>query len=218
MKIIKFFYGIVVRKNILITIFCIFLSSLIVVIEPCQQKILAYNGFKDINNDNAIRATNNAITHNMSGIKYLNDGYPLHAINEFKLSLMLNPNSAMSSSIYNNLGRSYEIVKQYDLAIASYEHAIKINPDFALYYKNLVNVYRIKGILPKAQLNYERIIKQNQKDSYAYFILGLIQLEQNNNAKAIESFKEFIKLEPNVALVSSAKKYLEILDPGSIKK
>lgn len=218
MKIIRLLCGTISCKNILITHFCILLSCIVLVIVPFQQKVSAYYGFKDINNDDSIRATNNSITHNKAGVKYLEDGYPLHAINEFKLSLMLNPNSAMSSSIYNNLGQAYETVKQYDLAIASYEHAIKINPDFALYYKNLVNVYRIKGILPKALLNYERIIKQNPRDAYAYFILGLIQLEQSNNAKAVESFKEFIKLEPNVALVSSVKKYLEALDPRSIKK
>jgi len=199
-------------------IFCLFLISVFFVVIFFQQKGFAYYGYKDINADQSIWATNNAVAHNKAGVEFLQKGYPMHAVNEFKIAIMLNPNSAMSASIYNNLGKAYEMMKQYDLAIASYQHAIKINPDFALYYKNLVNAYRIKRILPQSQVSYEKIVSMNPQDSYAYFILGVICVEQGNNSKAIEYFKKFLELEPRVNLASSAKKYLEALEPPTMKK
>lgn len=166
------------------------------------------NKIKSDNKKISTNALSSAITHNKKGLTFLESGYPLHAVNEFKIALMLNPNTTMSASIYNNLGQAYEMLRAYDLAIASYQHAIKINPDFAIYYKNLVYVYKAKRSLDKAQKEYETIISINKDDAQAYFVLGLISLETSQNEKAKEYFSKFIQLEPNVDLANAAKKYL----------
>lgn len=163
-------------------------------------------------NNTRMDAANDAIAHNKKGIVFLESGYPLHAINEFKIAIMLNPNSTFSATLYNNLGRSYEMIRYYDLAIASYQHAIRINPNFSVYYKNLVNTYRIKKALPQAQKDYEKITRVNNQDAQAYFILALIYMEQTNNLKAKEALKTFLTLEPNIDLAQAAKKYLAKLE------
>ncbi|MGD9580776.1 MAG: tetratricopeptide repeat protein [Vampirovibrionia bacterium] len=163
-------------------------------------------------NNTRMEAKELAITHNRQGITFLQEGYPLHAINEFKIGIMLNPNSAMSADLYNNLGRSYEMVKAYDNAITSYEHAIQINPNFALYYKNLINAYKSKKTLNQALANYEKIVKLNPEDAQAQFILGLIYMEKDNKPKAIEALKMFLTLEPNLDLASAAQKYIDNLN------
>jgi tetratricopeptide (TPR) repeat protein len=168
------------------------------------------NGQKDSNAkaNLSIDAVELAIAHNKQGNVYLESGYPLHAINEYKIGIMLNPNSTMSATLYNNLGRAYETVRAYELAIMSYQHAIKINPDFSVYYKNLVNAYKVKKSLKQARINYEKIVKINPLDAQAYFTLGLIYYMQGNKAESDEAFNKVITLEPNIDLSNAARKYL----------
>lgn len=177
------------------------------------------NSLKDnvSSNNTRLDAKEQAITHNRQGITFLETGYPLHAINEFKLGIMLNPNSAMSADLYNNLGRSYEMVKAYDYAIMSYEHAIQINPNFSVYYKNLINAYQNKKTLNQAQYNYEKIVKLNPQDAQAHFILGLIYIKKGDNTKAHKAFETFIKLEPNLDLASAAQKYIDKINESTPK-
>lgn len=195
----------------LITKTCI----IVLVLLGLQVGVLAWtNSIKkaDPASNTSMNALQLAITHNKQGILYLDAGYPLHAINEFKLGIMLNPNSTMSATLYNNLGRSYEMIKEYNYAITAYEHAIKINPNFSVYYKNLVNVYKSKKQLPKARLNYEKIMEINPQDAQACFILALIYMEDGDNNKAKEALKKFIELEPKLDLAMAAKKYLKQLE------
>jgi tetratricopeptide (TPR) repeat protein len=180
----------------------------------CQLPAIAQNPLENTDPSENIRvnASNNAIQHNRRGMEYLSQGYPLHAINEFKLAIMLNPNATMSASLYNNLGQAYEVVKEYDLAIMSYQHAIKINPEFALYYKNLVQAYHNKKALRDAIKHYEQIVKENPQDAQAYFILGLVYKKLNNNEKSISAFNTFINLEPRLDLAHTAKKYIHQME------
>jgi tetratricopeptide (TPR) repeat protein len=163
-------------------------------------------------NNTGMSAIEMAITHNQKGITFLKTGYPLHAIDEFKIGIMLNPNSTMSATLYNNLGRTYEVIKEYNHALSCYEHAIRINPNFSPYYKNLVNVYIEKKQLDVAQRNYEKIVKINPEDAHAFFILALIYMEQANTQKAKESLNKFLSLEPHIDLASAARKYLKRLE------
>lgn len=168
-------------------------------------------------NNTRMNAKEMAITHNRQGITFLQTGYPVHAMNEFKLGIMLNPNSAMSADLYNNLGRSYEMIKAYNYAITSYEHAIQINPNFSVYYKNLINAYASKKTLQQAQYNYEKIVKLNPQDAQAYFILALIHIKMGDNTKARKALETFLKLEPNLELASAAKKYIDTMNESTPK-
>ena len=159
-----------------------------------------------------MNANEMSISHNQKGNDYLEKGYPLHAINEYKLGIMMNPNSTMSATLYNNLGRAYEVIRSYDLAITCYEHALRINPNFSVYHKNLVQAYINKKALSKARINYANIIKHNPKDAQAHYILGLIYLKEGNKNKAKEMFENFVVLQPKVDLAFSARKYIDELE------
>jgi tetratricopeptide (TPR) repeat protein len=193
-------------KNSLLIKLCLALIF-VMAFQPATQ---GWNTLQntDPKKNEKINASRDAITHNKKGQVYMQQGYPLHAIGEFKIAIMLNPNSTMSASLYNNLGKAYEMIKEYDYAIMSYEHAIKINPDFALYYKNLIDAYILKKTLSNARKNYEKIVETNPLDARAFFILGLIYWNQNENTRAIEAFSHFIKLEPNVELARAARRYI----------
>lgn len=196
-----------IRKNI-------FFSGLLIILllVSLNQKVFSWDdpAKKGISSHNtSIDVHDMAITHNRRGNEYLKAGYPLHAVNEFKIAIMLNPNSTMSATLYNNLGRSYEMVRQYELAISSYQHAIRVNPEFSRYYKNLINAYKAQRTLTKACHNYETVVKENPKDAQAWYTLGLIYYEQKKYLDAQEAFNTFIELEPNVELAIAAKKYLK---------
>jgi tetratricopeptide (TPR) repeat protein len=189
---------------------CLLLSVILVMLLFLQQAGFAqeptFGKVSPVNSN--INAINDCITHHNKGIAFMEAGYPLHAIDEFKLALMLNPNSTMSATVYNNMGRAYEMMRSYNLAITCYQHAIKINPDFSLYYKNLVNAYRAKKALKQAQVDYEKIVKINSQDAQAYFILALIYMGNENNTRALQAFKKVVSLEPNIELTRSAQKYI----------
>ena len=59
------------------------------------------------------------------------------AIEEFKIAISLNPNSQASAAYYYNLGAVYSKLGAYKLAYPCYQRALKLNPNFNYYYKNV---------------------------------------------------------------------------------
>ena len=69
-----------------------------------------------------INPTTNAVSHNEKGVRFLEDGYYAAAINEFKIAIGLNHESAASATFYNNLGLTYMRLRDYNSAITSFYH------------------------------------------------------------------------------------------------
>jgi tetratricopeptide (TPR) repeat protein len=155
-----------------------------------------------------IDATNNAVKHNNAGLEYFhNENYGL-AIQEFKLAIFLNPDSAVSATFHNNLGLTYFKIRKYDWAILCFERAIAINPNFFEYYKNLADSYKLNNELNIKYSEYKNLLTKNNKNSAAMLMCGLIQYELNNYKLAIDYLNKFEILESEIILTEAVRDFL----------
>lgn len=150
----------------------------------------------------------NAILHANNGQLFLERGQADDAIEEFKAALRLNPYTSLSGALYNNLGLAYRATGQFALAYASFQHACRIQPTYALYYKNLIETYAVAGRLPAIERVLKSVLSRNVKDSEAWFLLGLLYREQGNRKAAKASFDKFLELEPASELARAARNAL----------
>ncbi len=156
----------------------------------------------------AYHIEDNVITHAQQGGKLLQLRRYNEAIEEFKIGLRLNPYSSLSASLYNNLGVSYQKTRNFPMAFSSYQRAIRIHPDFELYYKNLIQSYADAKKLSKARNRMRHILTINPKDSEAWYLMGLIFEKTGEEKEAKAAFSRFLELEPNSRLARSAKNHL----------
>ncbi len=150
----------------------------------------------------------NAIRHSQSGVVYLNRGEMQLAIEEFQTAILLNPASGMSASIYNNLGIAYRENKQFALALASFQHAFRIQPNYELYYKNLIDVYERTDQLETVKSELKGILTHYPQNPEALYLLGLVHESLGEKTAAHASFQYFLELKPHAGLATSVKKHL----------
>jgi tetratricopeptide (TPR) repeat protein len=121
----------------------------------------------------------------------------LHAnsIAHFKKAIEVKPDY---SEAYNDLGNTYLILSQWDLAIKCFKKAlgnpIYATPDFA--YNNLGRAYYNKGEYKKAVESYLKAIKYQPSFSRAFHHLGITYEAMNEWDKAIGAYKESIRYAP----------------------
>lgn len=150
-----------------------------------------------------IDASKNAVLHNDKGVNYLNEGYYLYAVQEFKLAIKLCPNSAATATFYSNLGKTYLKLGKYDWALSCFQKSININPNFIDYYTDLVKGYKAKNVLAKTADNYKQLVKRDKLNFKAWLVLGLVYKEMKKNDQALKCFNEFKKLEPDLVLTQA---------------
>lgn len=150
----------------------------------------------------------NAIAHARKGELLMGRRRYGEAIEEFKIALRLNPYSSLSATAYNNLGISYLKLRNYPLALTSFQRAIRIQPNFELYYKNLIRTYQEQNSLRAAQERLKNIVAINPEDAEAWYLLGLAHQRMGFVKEARDAFSRFVELQPNSRLVPAAQTYL----------
>jgi tetratricopeptide (TPR) repeat protein len=97
-----------------------------------------------------------------------------------------------------NKGLDYLDRKMYDDAIAEFNKAIEINPDYtdAYYNRGLSNAK--KGNLDQAISDYSKAIEINPNDADTYFNRGLAYHKKNQFDQAISDYTKSIQINPHV--------------------
>lgn len=147
----------------------------------------------------------NAILHARRGQLFMERSQFADAVEEYKAAILLNPTTSMSASLYNDLGISYRESGQPALAIASFQHACRIQPNYALYYQNLIDTYRSMGKTGEAEQDLRAIIQENPQDAEAWFMLGLLYKTRGNQKSAKDCMGRFLKLKPESDLARAAR-------------
>jgi S1-C subfamily serine protease len=139
-------------------------------------------------------------------VKALMDGLQTPAA---KPSAAVAENSrAPSSAEYNNRGVDYCAREQYDRAITAFNRALRLDPYYALGYKNrAITFLRIGAALPRGSRpyyqqavdDYGTALLLDPKDADAYRERGLVHVRMGDLDRAIADFTQALKVRPDFA-------------------
>ena len=103
--------------------------------------------------------------------------------------------------VYVNRAWAYGLEKQWDKAMADYNEAAKIAPDFSVVY-NEKGLARLKmGRPDEAIINYDKAIKLDPKAAYSLFGRGLAKVAKGAAQSASQDFAAARALDGNVDAV-----------------
>jgi tetratricopeptide (TPR) repeat protein len=97
---------------------------------------------------------------------------------------------------YNNLGEAYDKLGNYDLAIAEFEAALRLNSNYFYALSNLGNVYGKKKKYKQAILYTKKALHQKKDYAPGHYNLAKALHMTGNPKKAILSYRSAIKYNP----------------------
>ncbi len=99
---------------------------------------------------------------------------------------------------YNNRGNSYfDSKKMNDKALADFNKAIELIPQYTRAYYNRGNLFKSEKRFEKAMKDYNKAIALNSKFFRAYNNRGTIFIKEKNFNRALEDYNKAIKIHPN---------------------
>jgi tetratricopeptide (TPR) repeat protein len=113
---------------------------------------------------------------------------------------LTNEKNLDSASAYSNRGDAYTSKGEYDLAIADFSQAIKLNPNDAYAYNNRGFAYAKKGDYDRALADCDQALKLNPNYANAYAARGLAYKGKKQINQAIQDFEKALALDPNLQL------------------
>lgn len=98
--------------------------------------------------------------------------------------------------IFNNRGIAYEKIDEFDKAVADYDQAISLKPDFSWAYHNRGIVHRRQGDLDKAIADHTEALRLDPNFAEAFNSRGNAYAKQGQYDRAIADFVSALKLQP----------------------
>jgi len=102
---------------------------------------------------------------------------------------------------YNNLGLALFQKGEVDEAMAQFQKALEINPNYDDAHYNFGNILLQRGQLDEAMAQYEKALEINPNYADAHNNLGNILLQKGHLDEAIEQYQKALKINPNYAAV-----------------
>lgn len=134
--------------------------------------------------------------HYAQGIELYEAGQYKDAVEEFKKSIRLKP---QSPNAYNELGITYAELGQYKEAIKAFKQAIRLNPKNASGYSNLGLAYYRAGKFKEAIEPFQQALRLAPDNAVVHDNLGLAYSACGQYDEAVNSFKQAINLKPGNA-------------------
>lgn len=131
---------------------------------------------------------------NNRGTEYFKIGKITEAIDSFKKSIALNPNSDVP---HGNLGLIYFQFKAYNDALTEYQTASRLNPGNSAYYFKMGQLFFEKKSYTKAILAFEKALAIRPANDEANYYLSQIYTLLNKPDAALAELKKAFKLKPN---------------------
>ena len=112
-----------------------------------------------------------------------------------KKAIKMQPNTILAKQKFK-LGIKAHVTQQYEKAIAFYDEAISVNPNYALAYSNKGISLDELGRKADAIKCYDRAITINPRFVDAYVNKGTVLNEMGNNIDSIKCYDQSIKINP----------------------
>lgn len=96
-----------------------------------------------------------------------------------------------------HLGRYHHRRTSYANAIAAYQKALAINPDYVEAHNGLGVIYSTQGQYALALEHFKKAIELTPAATYLYNNLGYVHLLQGQNSEAVMSFEEALRYDPH---------------------
>ena len=149
----------------------------------------------------AVQVTkDNYLAHNNLGFYYSAKGRKAEAMQEYQLSLKINPSY---EDALNNLGYALAGERKFTEAIPLYEAALRTRPKNAEVNNNLGNALSETGKLDDAIRHYLIALEQNPEHADAHNNLGIALCMKGKLDEAIPHFQAAIRYKPDYASAHS---------------
>jgi len=128
---------------------------------------------------------------------YVAEGSPDRAIEEFKITLMFDPNSSL---VYARLATEFIKKGMLTAAMETCKEALHRNPSFTDARLILAGLYSASHENTAALTEYDRILKSNPKNEEAAVYKSQVLMEENRSAEAVTLMRTFLKKSPDSGL------------------
>lgn len=132
----------------------------------------------------------------IASILVVKPSYAFELVPASVLATVQNPQPAPTAEVYNNQGVDLAEQGKFAEAIAAFNRAIQIFPDYENAYNNLGLALGSQNKFSEAVAAFNRAIKINPKNFETYNNLGIALGSQGKLAEAIAAFNRAIQLNP----------------------
>lgn len=151
-----------------------------------------------------------AEAHNALGVFYAKRGDLYKAEDHFKLALN-NPFYETPQIVYYNLGLLYERRDETEDALAQFQKAVRLAPDYGQAYYHMGLMLEKLRRADEARDAYGKAIEYDPNLVEAQFRFGVICYTAGEMENAIHSLSQVVKLAPYSTMGTEARQYLERL-------
>ena len=133
--------------------------------------------------------------YNLIGVAYFNLGKYSSAIENYNISISLNPKN---SEAYNNKGLCLKKMGDFEGALENFKLALKINPHFSDIYNNIGNLYYELKSFKDAEKIWSDGLKVSPTDIVLLRNLGTLLFEKKGEISlSKKNFEKILALSPN---------------------
>lgn len=145
----------------------------------------------------AVRVTqNNYLAYNNLGFYFSKQGRTAVAMENYRLSLKINPNYA---DAHNNLGHALANERKFAEAIEHYRAGLRSSPDNVEIRNNLGNALAETGDIDGAMKEYQFVLERKPHHADAHNNLGIALAMKGNVTEAITHFYRALEFKPGSA-------------------
>ena len=113
-----------------------------------------------------------------------------------------------NATAYFNRGQEYLQNKDYDRAIAEFNQALRLDPNYPLSYSSRGTAYTLKGEYDRAIVDITQAIRLLPNNADVYAMRGMLYNLKKDNERAIADFEAALRIDPNNDI---AKQWIEQL-------
>ena len=103
---------------------------------------------------------------------------------------------AQDAASYNERGTDFGMKGDYDKAIADFDQALRINPNYADAYHNRGLAWAKKGDYGKAIADFDHALRINPNDADSHYHRGLAWEKKGHYDEAIADFNQALRINP----------------------